>query len=250
MSDGSIKLPTADAFVPSLKRAIRRGGGFVGSVVAVQTDRSDVVLTYDDGPEAGSTGAVIAALAGHGATATFFLLLTRARRHPGLVRDLVASGHEVALHGSDHRRLTSLSPSEVRRRMRDGRRELEDLSEQAIRWIRPPYGAQTVSTWTAAKSAGLTPVLWGSTVWDWKDIPQTERVDRVRRTVRAGSILLCHDAFASADDSAFDGAPPEIDRGELARLILETLRERGLSARSLGDALLSGRLIREARFRR
>src|ERR1700743_2447553 len=92
----------------------------VGSVRSVRPRRDLAVLTYDDGPQPGGTDRVLAALADAGSTATFFILVGRARRHPGLLADVVAAGHEIALHGVDHVRLTTLSPGVVRKRTRDG----------------------------------------------------------------------------------------------------------------------------------
>ena len=66
------------------------------------------VLTYDDGPTPGVTDRLLPILAEAGATATFFVLLTRVRAHPSMVAELLAAGHEVALHGIDHVDLTSL----------------------------------------------------------------------------------------------------------------------------------------------
>ena len=235
---------------PGLKRRARRALGPVGSVVAVRTGQRTAVLTYDDGPEPGGTDPVLTALASHAARATFFVLVSRARRYPGLLREVVAAGHEIALHGVDHRRLTSFPAAEVRRRCAGGRAELEDLTGQRVRWMRPPYGAQTLSTSLAIQWAGLTPVLWGPSSWDWKPITQEARLARVRETASAGSILLCHDGFADARDAVDDGPAPALDRGELTAGILDVYASYGLLARSLGEAMADGSAIREAHFRR
>jgi peptidoglycan/xylan/chitin deacetylase (PgdA/CDA1 family) len=208
------------------------------------------VLTYDDGPEPNGTERVLAALASHGARATFFVLVSRARRYPGLLADVVAAGHEIALHGVDHRRLTSFSATQVRLRCADGRAELEDVTAQRVRWMRPPYGAQTLSTSLAIRRAGLTPVLWGPSSWDWKPVTQQARLARVRESARSGSILLCHDGFADARDGVDDGPAPALDRGELTARILDIYASLGLLARSLGEAITDGSAIREAHFRR
>jgi polysaccharide deacetylase family protein (PEP-CTERM system associated) len=42
-------------------------------------------------------------LAQHGTRATFFVLGWVAERHPALVREILAAGHEIASHGYDHR---------------------------------------------------------------------------------------------------------------------------------------------------
>ncbi|MGA8245859.1 MAG: polysaccharide deacetylase family protein, partial [Nocardioides sp.] len=80
------------------------------SVVGVEPSSRSVVLTYDDGPTPGVTDQLLAVLAEADATATFFVLLTRVRPHLALLRELLAAGHEIGLHGPDHRRLTTLPP--------------------------------------------------------------------------------------------------------------------------------------------
>jgi polysaccharide deacetylase family protein (PEP-CTERM system associated) len=47
------------------------------------------------------------------ASATFFVLGLSARRHPQLVRELAARGHEIASHGYAHRPVRSQSPREL-----------------------------------------------------------------------------------------------------------------------------------------
>ena len=62
-----------------------------------------------------NTHEVLDILAETGGKATFFVLGWIARRHPQLVRRIVAEGHEVASHSDVHARLDRLSRSEERR---------------------------------------------------------------------------------------------------------------------------------------
>jgi peptidoglycan/xylan/chitin deacetylase (PgdA/CDA1 family) len=210
----------------------------VGTVRAVTTSRPHLVLTYDDGPDPLGTPGVLSTLAAHGATATFFVLVPRARRNPSLLAEILAAGHEVALHGIDHSRLTRFSARAVLRRCRDGRAELEDLIGRPVRWFRAPYGALLPRHWAAVRAAGLMPVGWGPTPGDWRpSIPETQLAADALGGCARGGILLAHDGFAGPEDGAEDGPPPDIDRAKLALLMLEGLRERGLAGRSLGDSL-------------
>lgn len=220
----------------------------VGSIRAVRPKRDLAVLTYDDGPLPGGTDKVLKVLADVGTTATFFILVGRARRSPGLLAEVVAAGHEIALHGVDHVRLTTLSPSVVRTRTRDARNELEDLAGQRIRWFRPPYGAQQPATWAAIRSTGLTSVVWSDEARDWQDDSVDEIAARTA-SVHSGSVLLLHDGYADETDGVSDGPPPRFDRGEAARRILGGLAERGIATASLGDALAEGTAVRGAWFR-
>ncbi|MCU1614810.1 MAG: Polysaccharide deacetylase [Frankiales bacterium] len=230
---------------PALARAT---GALVGSATAVRTDAPHVVLTFDDGPEPGGTDRVLAALADAGAGATFFVLLTRVRKYRSLLDEVVAAGHEIALHGTDHRALPTLPPGEVVRRVRAGKAELEDATGLPVRWYRPPYGRQTVRNWRAITGAGMVPVLWGTTALDWTDASDADRVARSQRGLARGLVVLAHDAFAGPEDGACDGPPPTLDRGELVRAVLDGYAAHGLVARSLDQALAAGRLVRRPWF--
>jgi peptidoglycan/xylan/chitin deacetylase (PgdA/CDA1 family) len=233
-----------------VKTFIRAHSSIVGSVLSVRTELPVVVLTYDDGPEPRSTESVLEALRERGTTATFFILVGRARRHPGLLADVVAAGHEIALHGADHRALTDFPRSAVVRRTADAKAELEDLAGRRVRWLRPPYGRQTLATWSAVRSNGLEPVLWGPTTFDSRDISQESRVAQALVGARPGAILLAHDGYADASDGVDDGPAPRLDRGDLIRRVLDAYAERGLSGSSLADALRHGSVVRGAWFGR
>lgn len=233
-----------------LKPVIRRHSSFVGSVVAVKTSEPHVVLTYDDGPEPGGTDLILAALADRRATATFFVLLTRARAHPGLLNEVMSEGHEIALHGQDHRCLTQFSSEEVSRRTQGGKDELEDITGRGVSWMRPPYGRQTFATWRAVMATGMHPVMWGPTTWDSRHIPQAERVRKALEGTVRGSILLAHDGYAGPADGVDDGPVPNVDRGDLTRRVLDGFSELGLHGQSLSASLQTGTPVRAAWFKR
>lgn len=233
-----------------LRQWLRRHGGPLGLVVSVATDRREFVLTYDDGPEPGGTDAILPVLAEHGATATFFVLLTRVRRYPALLRDVVEAGHEIALHGVDHQPISQMSYAEVLRRTVDAKRELEDAVGAPIRWFRPPYGAQSLTSFRAVKNADLTPVLWGATAWDSREATPAQRCERALLNAAPGTILLCHDGYAGTLDGGRNDNRPEFERGALASTLLHAHAELGLQARSLTQVVNSGRAVRGIWFGR
>ncbi len=73
-----------------------------------------------------------------GATATWFCLGDQARRHPALLRRIVAEGHRIGLHGLTHRRAFEMDRPTFRAAVRDGKALLEDLSGQAVQGYRAP----------------------------------------------------------------------------------------------------------------
>jgi peptidoglycan/xylan/chitin deacetylase (PgdA/CDA1 family) len=207
------------------------------SVVALRPPATSMVLTYDDGPTPGITDQLLPVLGEAGATATFFVLLTRVRADPGLLREVMAAGHEIGLHGPDHRRLTTLAPDEHGGRFRDAKAELEDLAGAAVRWSRPPYGAQDAAAWRGARDAGLQPVLWSVACHDWESHPLDSYLADLRATDPAGAVVLLHDGFADTRDGVDDGPPPTLDRLALTRAVLDEAVSSSLAVCSLGTAL-------------
>ncbi|WP_157720393.1 polysaccharide deacetylase family protein [Friedmanniella luteola] len=222
---------------------------WAGSLTTVRTAAPQVVLTFDDGPQPGGTEQVLAALSETGSTATFFVLVSRARRFPGLLAEVVAAGHEIGLHGLDHVRLTTLPPEEVRQRTADARSELEDRIGRGVSWVRPPYGAQNRETWAGLTHGGLTSVLWGIDQEDWRpDVDDDHRLTAALTGLAPGMILQGHDGFAGPEDGAFDGPAPQLDRGALLRRVLGAYADQGLVGRGLSEVLLTGVQLREERF--
>lgn len=225
----------------AVMRVLEAAPDSVGSVSSVRTARPHIVMTFDDGPTAGRTPDVMRALADHGATATFFVLRTSLRAHRGLLADLVAAGHEIGLHGVDHRHLSALDPHEVYANVRSGAAEIEDAIGAPVRWFRPPYGDQTVGAWRAIRRAGLTSVIWSGTSWDWNpDVDNDIRIAKATANLAPGTILLFHDGHAGEAELAFDGPEPVLDRYDLVHRFLAECDVRGLRGVSLGDALEAG----------
>ncbi len=74
-----------------------------------------------------NTDRVLKVFADHGVRATFFVLGWVAERCPGLVRRIVAGGHELASHGYCHIRADTQSPEAFRADVRRTKRLLEDV---------------------------------------------------------------------------------------------------------------------------
>jgi peptidoglycan/xylan/chitin deacetylase (PgdA/CDA1 family) len=168
-----------------------------------RSNRHHIALSFDDGPDPASTPHFLDLLADHEVRATFFLLGAHAAREPGLVRDLADAGHEVAVHGWTHECLALVPPRRLTAELTRTREVLEDTTDAAVRWYRPPYGVLTAAGVWAARRAGLQTVLWSAWGVDWSAgaTPSTI-VHRVSRAVRPGGTVLLHDTDrTSAPDS-------------------------------------------------
>lgn len=154
-----------------------------------------IALTFDDGPDPASTPRILDALDAFGWRATFFCLGSQARRSPELVRELVDRGHEIGVHGDDHRSHLRRGALGVVRDVGDARSLLEDLTGQPVEWFRPPYGAVAAPTLLAARRLGVRLVLWTTWGHDWADgATAASVVGHIRRTMVPGATVLLHDS--------------------------------------------------------
>lgn len=85
-----------------------------------------------------NVGRILALLDRHRVKATFFTLGWIAERHPGLVREIVANGHELASHGYAHERANQLDPAAFFDDISTAKRVLEDLSGVEVKGYRAP----------------------------------------------------------------------------------------------------------------
>ena len=224
----------------AMKHLVRSvGGRIAGSVVRVKGRTPQVVLTFDDGPDPEVTPQVLDVLARHGASATFFVLGTRVGRWPDLVQRIVAEGHEVGVHGVDHRRVPGQPRDDVAAALSEFRAELAELTGTPIRWYRPPHGAQTLATWRMVRTLGMVPVFWSGTNWDWKPVTPEQRLAKAS-TATPGAIVLAHDGAGDAPGSPWAEVPPEGDKAALLEQMLTVWSARGWRVRSLGQSLDEG----------
>ncbi len=179
--------PATAVGLPPLRRALRIRDRI--------DDRSAIGLTFDDGPHSDGTPAVLEALAAADAPATFFLVGEQVERRPALAAEIVARGHEVALHCFHHRNLLRLTPREAREDLLRGAAAIEDATSRPIRFFRPPFGYLSGTALREARRQGWQTVLWKRIGWDWTaSATPASIVRRLTRGLRGGEILVLHDA--------------------------------------------------------
>ncbi|MGH6654173.1 MAG: polysaccharide deacetylase family protein [Actinocrinis sp.] len=195
-------------------------------------DPRHVALTFDDGPDPAATPLFLDALRERGVTATFFLLGAMAERSPGLAAEIAAAGHEIAVHGWDHRNLLLRGPRATRDGLARARDRIGELTGTEPTLFRPPYGVMTSWAHAAAARLGLRPTLWTSWGEDWTAHATPASVYReVTKDLRGGGTILLHDSDCTA------GAAPLAWRRTLRALpsLFDHCDARGLTVGPLRD---------------
>ncbi|WP_436996263.1 polysaccharide deacetylase family protein [Streptomyces sp. enrichment culture] len=193
-------------------------------------DPGRVALTFDDGPDPGTTPLFLRALDRLSVRATFFVLGERLERAPALGRRIVAEGHELAVHGWRHDPPWTPRPVRDLREVARAAALVADVAGRRPLWYRPPYGVLTGGRWAAARAAGLRPVLWSAWGRDWTaDASPVSVRAEVARGLRGGATVLLHDSDTMCAPGSWRAA-----LGALPGLIADC-RERGLVVGPLAD---------------
>jgi peptidoglycan/xylan/chitin deacetylase (PgdA/CDA1 family) len=150
-------------------------------------------------------------------------------RAPELGRELVAAGHEIALHGWGHRCLLARGPRGTRDDLARGYDVIADITGAPPRWYRPPYGVLTTPAINVAGRLGLTPVLWSAWGLDWtSNATPASVLATVRRDLAGGGTVLLHDSDCTSAPGSWRAT-----LGALPALI-EGIRASGLAVGPLG----------------
>jgi peptidoglycan-N-acetylglucosamine deacetylase len=180
-------------------------------------------LTFDDGPHAQGTPAVLEILRREQVRATFFLVGEQIRRNPSIPREILEAGHEVAIHCDRHRNLLRLGPRQVREDLARAEDAIGRSTGRSPSLYRPPYGVLNAAALRLARSRDWRTLLWSHWGRDWEARATAQSIAaKVTQGAGPGAVLLLHDAD--------DYSAPDSWRRTVAALprVIETMRERAL----------------------
>lgn len=195
---------------------------YADAIVRGPDDATGVVLTFDDGPCPENTPKVLDALDEAKAKATFFVIGRKAEKHPDLVKQIVARGHAIGIHGYAHDRLFALRGTErVRRDLVKAKKVLAGILGEAPDLWRPPIGHTNPTIARVAEELDLVTIGWSVGARDGIASADPEAVvGRVSQGLEDGAIVLMHDAAERGDHTP---AGPKALPGVLAAIAARNL---------------------------
>lgn len=185
-----------------------------------------IALTFDDGPNPEYTARVSSLLKSEGARATFFLVGEQARRHPQLVAQLAADGHELGNHSMTHAEFDRISYRELAGEIEAPYGLWDDSGQPVLRnrYFRPPKGVVNARVFYYCLRRGYRIVLWSADPKDFRAPSAAAVLQHFEsRPLRGGDIVLLHDKV----ESTFAALPA----------LLASLRARGLKPVTLSQLL-------------
>jgi peptidoglycan/xylan/chitin deacetylase (PgdA/CDA1 family) len=149
-------------------------------------------LTFDDGPDPGSTPRILDVLGSHNVKATFFCTGMKVKEQPGLFARIAASGHATGNHGFSH--LNGLK-TPVREYCSDVLRG-RDITCSNL--FRPPYGRIRIRQYRILERS-MRIVFWDLMPYDFDSrLSPDASLRTLMQRLRPGSIIVLHDTPSSS----------------------------------------------------
>jgi peptidoglycan/xylan/chitin deacetylase (PgdA/CDA1 family) len=165
-------------------------------------DMKQVALTFDDGPDTKVTPQILDILKREDVKATFFIVGSRAKAHPEMVRRIVSEGHAVGNHSWSHPDFANISADQAVKQIRDTQDELASIIGYRPTIFRPPYGALNKEDGKAITAMGINIIDWSVDTMDWSGIPTKNILNLVHKELKPGGIILQHCAGGKKDHLA------------------------------------------------
>jgi peptidoglycan/xylan/chitin deacetylase (PgdA/CDA1 family) len=181
-------------------------------------------LTFDDGPHPVGTLRILTLLKEFNCTATFFLIVSDAIKHAGLVRAIVQAGCALGVHGWQHRPVTSQTTGEIAAELSNCLATIHDICGVKPRFCRPPYGITSASYFRGAAEVGLEPAGWHISSRDWHSPASTDLIADLATADILNKVLLFHDGTGDADATT-----------ESVKWLVQSAKKNTVSILSLSD---------------
>ena len=200
---------------------VREACGYV-SASATPVEAPKIALTFDDGPSAVWTPALLDGLKERGVKATFFLIGENADKNPEIVKRMAEEGHLIGNHTYHHVELIKVSENEARLELADTSAVIVRITGKEPEYMRPPFG-----TWQRKleQDIQMLPVLWTIDPLDWTTENQDEIVNKVVTEAEENDIILLHDCYKSSVEAALR--------------IVDILAERGFEFVTVDELLMN-----------
>lgn len=190
-----------------------------------------VALTFDDGPSAEWTAAILDTLADRQAPATFFIIGTEAEKRPRLLRRMLEDGHELGNHTFTHPNLARASARATRVELAATERLIEAVTGRQATLFRPPYFGDAEPTTpdelepiAVAQELGYITVGLRNDPLDWENPPPATIIARTLGALDTGNVVLLHDGGGDRSATVAAVGP-----------LVDSLRGRGYEVVTVGE---------------
>lgn len=157
-----------------------------------EQEQKQAALTFDDGPDAKYTTAILDILKEKGVKATFFVVGSQVEKYPDVMKRIIEEGHAVGNHTQGHKNLRELGKSGILEQMTEADESIEDAVGFKPELFRAPYGAVSDTLTDVLEENDRRLVGWTVDTRDWAGTSIADMREMIRTKTEANGIILMH----------------------------------------------------------
>ncbi len=123
---------------------------------------------------------------------TFFLAGLWVDEYENDVKLIHQRGHEIGNHSTTHPHMSKLSDAQIREELSITTDKIKAITGEDVILFRPPFGDYNNRLIRVCRDEGYYVIQWDVDSLDWKELGVQPMVDRIKKNVREGSIILFH----------------------------------------------------------
>jgi peptidoglycan/xylan/chitin deacetylase (PgdA/CDA1 family) len=151
-----------------------------------------IALTFDDGPNPVYTPQLLDLLKKYGVKASFFVVGSKVKANPAIIKRMSQEGHTIGIHHYDHISSWILSPFQLKKQLEMTEQAISEITKEKVTFYRPPWGSFNMASLFLSKRYKV--IMWSDIFGDWKVAKgKNGLLDQLLQTSEAGSVLLLHD---------------------------------------------------------
>ena len=165
---------------------------FYMKVKCTSDDKSQIHLTFDDGPDPNTSPKILEVLKKHNKKATFFCIGEKIEKHPNIIKQIVEDGHEIGNHSYSHSNFFDFyGTSRVIKKLEKTNQLIKNITGKECNIFRPPYGVTNPNIAKAVKKLKMESVGWS--IWSLDTVKDKKAVLKRLEKAKPGDIILFHD---------------------------------------------------------
>jgi peptidoglycan/xylan/chitin deacetylase (PgdA/CDA1 family) len=171
-----------------------------------------IALTFDDGPGR-LTGKILDVTEKHGVNVTFCVVGRNIKGREASLKRAVENGGEVIGHSWNHQNLNEISADAIKKQLTETHEAIEAAVGKMPAIFRPPYGRANNKVRDAAKALGFAMITWSVDTRDWERITADEIAESIYKSVKDGSLVLCHELHEATVEAMDIVIPVLLEQG-------------------------------------
>ena len=161
-------------------------------IYSVDTSEKKVALTFDAAWGSDKTLKIVDTLNNAGVKGTFFLVGFWIDENEDKVKKIADAGFDIGTHSNTHPKMSLLSQAKMSEELEVSVSKITKITGKPVKYFRAPFGDYSDSVLNIASGLGLKTIQWDVDTLDWKGLSANEIFNRVKTSVKNGSIILCH----------------------------------------------------------